>query len=73
MSKKLIVFGLCILLVLSLGATYRFRLSQYDEECLEYKYELVNKTKTICDGWESCLWKEDGKWDCDCYYSDGWG
>ena len=67
------IFLILMFLVLFLsGAGYKFYLSQYQEECLEYKYEFVNKTKTICEGWETCSWKEDGKWGCDCYESHEW-
>ena len=67
------IFLILIFLVLFLsGAGYKFYLSQYQEECLKYKYELINKTKTFCNGWESCLWGKNGKWGCECYEANRW-
>lgn len=48
MKKILIGFGLCILFVLLIGAGYKFSLSQYQEECFEYK--IVYYNQTYCEG-----------------------
>jgi len=44
MRKITLIIGMCILLLLATGAGYRFYLSQYEEECYQYKIYYWNET-----------------------------
>lgn len=50
MRKELVGALIMLLLVFTVAATYRFTLSEYQEECYEYLTELYNYTYEQCTG-----------------------
>jgi len=48
MKKTILMISLILICLLLGGAGYRFYLSQYEEECLNYSWIKINRTAEEC-------------------------
>ena len=62
------MIGLCILIVLLIGAGYRFYLSQYQEECYQYATEtyVTNFSYKDYKHGAYCIGDTSGYWGLNC-------
>ena len=67
MPNVKLIIGICLLLLLVLGAGKRFYLSQYEEECYEYgiKQYVINITYDDYVDGNKCLFQSD-YWGLNC-------